>query len=123
MGVPDQVLAGARLFDAGDYFEAHEAWEGHWGAGAPEERALTLALIKAAVALHHLRAGNVAGFSWQAECSVPGLRAHARVWPELACEDLADELESLASQARFHGGPVEGWDAPRLLRRRTSQEG
>lgn len=108
------ILAGVRHFNAGDYFEAHEAWEDHWGHGGPEERAATLGLIKAAVALHHLRAGNAAGFAWQAQEAIRHLRNHHTVWPALRLSDLADELESLAAQLRFHGRVQEPWDPPRL---------
>lgn len=112
--VPDEVREGIRLFNAGEYFEAHEAWEGHWGKGDPAERAATLGLIKAAVALHHLEARNGAGFSWQAGEAIRHLRQNARVWPELRLEALADELESLVAQVRFHGRAVEPFDAPTL---------
>src|SRR5438552_3315845 len=114
MALPIDVLDGARHFDAGEYFEAHEAWEGHWGKGGPAERALTLALIKAAVALHHLQAGNLAGFAWQAERAVASLREHAGVWLDLPAAALADALESLLAQARFHARPPDHLDVPRL---------
>ena len=116
MPVPPEILAGARHFDAGEFFEAHEAWEDHWGMGAPEERALTLALIKAAVALHHLKGGNLAGFAWQGERAIAPLRGHAGVWPELSIAELADALESLLAQTRFRGRAPEDLDVPRLVR-------
>ena len=28
--VPEKYLEGIRLFNAGDYYDAHEAWEEHW---------------------------------------------------------------------------------------------
>ena len=114
MSVPDEVLVGLRHFNAGDYFEAHEAWEDHWGHGPASERELTLGLIKAAVALHHLAAGNEAGFHWQAKEAIPRLRAHHAVWPDLRLDDLAEELDSLCAQARFRGRLPEGWEKPRI---------
>lgn len=114
MSVPEEVLEGARLFNAGAYFEAHEAWEDHWGKGGAAERAATLGLIKAAVALHHLAAGNGAGFAWQAEKGVAALREGASAFPALRLDALADEMESLASQVRFHGRVPPGWTPPRL---------
>lgn len=114
MPLPEPILAGIRHFNAGAFFEAHEAWEDHWGKGGPEERAATLGLIKAAVALHHLAAGNAAGFQWQAEKAILALREGEAVWPELALGALAEEMESLASQARFHGGAMTAWTPPRL---------
>ena len=115
MDVPADVLEGARLFNERAWFEAHEAWEEHWGKGGPDEREATLGLIKAAVALHHLEARNAAGFAWQAGEAVPRLRACAHVWPELRLDELAEALDSLAAQWRFHGRLDEGrWEPPRL---------
>ena len=114
MSAPPEVMEGVFLFDLGAYFEAHEAWEEHWGAGPLAERELTLGLIKAAVALHHLEAGNVAGFAWQAKEAIPRLRAHAALWPGLRVADLADALDSLGAQARHHGRVPDAWERPRL---------
>ena len=114
MAPPEEVRAGIRHFNAGRFFEAHEAWEDHWGKGGPAERAATLGLIKAAVALHHLEAGNVAGFSWQAGEAIRHLEENAGVWPELHLATLAEELGSLVAQVRFHGRAVEPFTPPRL---------
>lgn len=49
------VREGAKLFDEGRYFEAHEAWEEHWLVEEDETRRLLLqALIQIAAALHKL---------------------------------------------------------------------
>jgi predicted metal-dependent hydrolase len=49
------VAAGARLFDAGEFFEAHEAWEKHWLVEKDETRRLLLqGLIQIAAAFHKL---------------------------------------------------------------------
>ena len=54
-GTDDALARGARLFDAGAYFEAHEAWEERWlvetDAGA---RRFLQGLIQVAAALHKL---------------------------------------------------------------------
>jgi len=112
--IPEGLREGIRRFNAREWFEAHEAWEDHWGSGGAGEREATLGLIKAAVALHHLAAGNEAGFLWQAKEAIPRLRAQAGLWPELALDDLAEALDSLAAQARFAGRLPTAWDAPRL---------
>lgn len=44
--------AGARLFDAGQWWEAHEAWEEPWLAADGQDRAFLQALILLAAALH-----------------------------------------------------------------------
>lgn len=52
---------GARLFNAGRYFECHEVWEDVWNAQAPSERHFLQGLIQIAVGCEHYKRGNVAG--------------------------------------------------------------
>ncbi|WP_034387009.1 DUF309 domain-containing protein [Deinococcus sp. YIM 77859] len=44
--------AGAALFNAGQWWEAHEAWEGPWQRASGDERHFLQALILLAAALH-----------------------------------------------------------------------
>ena len=112
--LPEPVRLGIAHFNLGEYFDAHEAWEDHWGHGPLPERELTLALIKAAVALHHLESSNTAGFLWQAKEAIPRLRAHVEVWPELRVDELADTLEGLVTRVRMAGAAPDAWDRPLL---------
>jgi predicted metal-dependent hydrolase len=52
----DQAFAhGARLFDAGAFFEAHEAWEDHWRVATDAgTRRFLQGLIQVAAAFHKL---------------------------------------------------------------------
>ena len=112
--LPAEIIAGIRHFNAGRFFEAHEAWEDHWGKGGPDERGATLGLIKAAVALHQREARNPAGFAWQAGEAVKHLQANAHVWPALELGSLAETLGSLVAQVRFHGKAPDPFVAPTL---------
>lgn len=51
-----EMLGGARLFNAGEYWEAHEVWEGPWNAarvnGDLREASYVQGLILLAAALH-----------------------------------------------------------------------
>ena len=48
-------VRGARLFDAGAFFEAHEAWEDEWRVVTNDtERLFLQGLIQVAAALHKL---------------------------------------------------------------------
>jgi Domain of unknown function (DUF309) len=52
----DAWSRAARLFDAGAFFEAHEAWEELWRAASePIERSFLQGLIQVAAALHKLQ--------------------------------------------------------------------
>jgi len=51
----EPYLRGARLFDAGAFFEAHEAWEERWRVETdPAARRLLQGLIQIAAAFHKL---------------------------------------------------------------------
>ncbi|MBM4368130.1 MAG: DUF309 domain-containing protein [Deltaproteobacteria bacterium] len=53
---------GAAHYDAGRYFEAHEAWEHLWRAQpAGQEKTWIQGLIQLAVSLEHHRRGNPRG--------------------------------------------------------------
>lgn len=53
------VVAGARLFDEGRFFDAHEAWEEHWLVEVdPTRRLLLQGLIQIAAGFHKLLVVN-----------------------------------------------------------------
>lgn len=56
-----RYLAGIVLFNQGDFFEAHEVWEGLWMETTGEEKKFIQALIQAAVGLCHFCNGNHKG--------------------------------------------------------------
>lgn len=53
--------AGVALFNAGDYFEAHEVWEELWHVTRGAPRDFVQGLIQVTSALHHFRNGNLRG--------------------------------------------------------------
>lgn len=58
---PHEFQRGAALFNAGEFFDAHEVWEDVWRAAPAEEKKFLQGLIQVAVALHHHSRGNLAG--------------------------------------------------------------
>lgn len=48
----EELREGARLFAAGEWWEAHEAWEEPWKHATGDERQFIQALILLAAALH-----------------------------------------------------------------------
>src|SRR5581483_2202811 len=56
-----RYLAGVLLFNAGDYFEAHEVWEDLWAESHGPARRFYQGLIQAAVGLCHFGNGNLGG--------------------------------------------------------------
>jgi hypothetical protein len=56
-----RYLAGVALFNEGEYFEAHEAWEDLWSESHGDDRRFYQGLIQAAVGLCHFVNGNLGG--------------------------------------------------------------
>ncbi len=56
-----RYLAGILLFNTGDFFEAHEAWEDAWMNSTGELRKYYQGLIQAAVGLCHFCNGTLSG--------------------------------------------------------------
>jgi len=52
---------GIRLFNAREFYDAHEVWEDVWRESQGLEKRFLQGLIQAAVALHHHSTGNVVG--------------------------------------------------------------
>ena len=52
---------GIDLFNAGKFFECHEAWEQVWNRSAGEEKLFYQGIIQAAVAILHAQRGNLSG--------------------------------------------------------------
>jgi hypothetical protein len=61
--VPEEVVRGAVLFDAGLYFACHEYFETLWGRAGDGASDFFQGLIQVAVALRHLESHNVRGAS------------------------------------------------------------
>jgi uncharacterized protein len=52
---------GLALFNAREFFDAHEVWEDVWRAAPAEQKKFLQGLIQVAVALHHHSRGNLDG--------------------------------------------------------------
>jgi predicted metal-dependent hydrolase len=80
----DYFQEGIDLFNAGQFFECHEAWESVWNRSEGDEKIAIQGLIQAAVAILHLERGNREG--------AESLYAKARV----KLESLPDNFRQVA---------------------------
>lgn len=78
-----QAAEGLRLFNAGEYFEAHEALETAWNAETGEVRNLYQGILQVAVTYLHITRGNYNG----------ALKVYARSQKHL--QDLADVCQGI----------------------------
>lgn len=56
-----QFAEGVALFNAGEYFRAHEVWEELWLASSGKDKVFLQGLIQSAAAFHHHNRGNFPG--------------------------------------------------------------
>src|SRR5438874_11132912 len=78
----DLLAEGINFFNAGRYFEAHEAWEDLWRQTAGPLRLFYQGLVQAAVGLHHLDRGNPNGATAQLQKSLSKLEQY----PDKFCQ-------------------------------------
>ncbi|MEE8105435.1 MAG: DUF309 domain-containing protein [Planctomycetota bacterium] len=79
VGYPPEYLEGAREFNAGRYFPAHDLWEAAWNDASGDRRRYFQALVQLAVAMHHHGRENWAGMAGlldEAWATLDGLRPH-----------------------------------------------
>ena len=92
--LPPQAMEGFHLFNAGKYFEAHEALEKAWIAEKGEIRNLYRGILQIAVAYLHILRGNYNG----------AVKVHARSqrwlknWPSICRGVYVEELKTNAER-------------------------
>ena len=60
-GYASQYLEGLRLFNAEEFFEAHDVWEELWSESLGDEKKFLQGLIQASVSLFHFGNDNFGG--------------------------------------------------------------
>jgi predicted metal-dependent hydrolase len=103
---------GIRLFNAREFYDAHEVWEDVWRESHGMEKKFLQGLIQAAVALHHRSTGNVVGACSLAERARRNLGGCPAEFGGIAVGELIAALgEWRAAVVRGEGGlrcPVIG---------------
>lgn len=59
--LPQEAIEGIRLFNQGEYYQAHEALELAWRAEPSSKRILYIGILQAGVAYYHVQRGNYRG--------------------------------------------------------------
>jgi uncharacterized protein len=88
MNKDEQFQRGISLFNAGEFFEAHEVWEEIWLAEAEPEKTFLQGLIQIAAAFHHYCRENTDGTETLLAAGIVKLSRFPREHRGLAIEDL-----------------------------------
>jgi hypothetical protein len=104
------LLAGAALFQAGEYHAAHDPWEARWLDAEGPEADLLQGLIQATAAVFHAREGNAEGARGLAEGAAGYLEAAAGSDPadRVGLGPIRSYLRELAAD------PAPGRDPPAI---------
>jgi len=107
------LAEGLRLYNAGEFFTAHEAWESVW-LGSPEpEKTFLQGLIQVTAAFHHLGRNNRLGTVLLLQAALRRLDRYpecfAGICVSLLCRDIRERLRMLEA-----GEPASQLASPRI---------
>src|ERR1700678_3981037 len=93
------LAEGLRLYDAGEFFTAHEAWESVWLRSQEPEKTFLQGLIQVTAAFHHLQRNNPLGTIRLLQAALRRLEPYPEGFGglslELLREDIRDRLIAL----------------------------
>ncbi len=98
-----QAAEGLRLFNAGEYFEAHEALEDAWNAETGEVRNLYRGILQIAVVYLHITRGNYNGAVKVYARSQRWLKDWADVCKGIQVEELRKNAELVIQELQKLG--------------------
>jgi predicted metal-dependent hydrolase len=109
------LAEGLRLYDAGQFFTAHEAWESVW-LGSPEpEKTFLLGLIQVTAAFHHLQRNNPLGAMLLLQAALKRLDRYPPCFGGISVTllryDIRERLQTLEA-----GEPASQLLSPRIRR-------
>ena len=97
------LAEGLRLYNAADFFHAHEAWESVWLHAPQPEKLFLQALIQVTVAHHHLQRHNAVGATRLLTAALRKLEPYPPDFGHIAVpllrNDIRDNLHSLTAEA------------------------
>jgi len=99
-----QAAEGLRLFNAGGYFEAHEALEDAWNAESGKVRSLYQGILQIAVVYLHITRGNYNGAIKVYRRGQPKLKDWANICRGVYVDELRKNAETVMNgqQAGAH---------------------
>jgi uncharacterized protein len=109
---------GIQLFNAGRFFECHEAWEEVWKRADGDARRFYQGLIQFAVAILHAQRGNRKGAKSVYAKACRNLARLPDDYMGVAVARLRDDVAAYVN-AEAGGKPARSKSPPRLIRTRA----
>jgi uncharacterized protein len=93
------LAEGLRLYDAGEFFAAHEAWESVWLGSQEPEKTFLQGLIQVTAAFHHHQRDNPRGTARLLQAALRRLELYPAcfggIYVTLLCDDIRERLQAL----------------------------
>jgi len=102
------LAEGLACYRSGEFFLAHEHWEGVWLGLQEPEKSFMQALIQVAAAFHHLQGGNATGAVSLLRRALRRLEARPAAFGGIAVGPLRAEVGECLRRLESGGGVVAG---------------
>ena len=100
------LAEGLRLYNTGEYFEAHEAWETVWLAATEPQRTFLQALIQVTAAFEHLkRNDNRLGASRLLSAALRRLEPYTPCFGNIELDLLRQDIQHRLAALAEHTTP------------------
>ena len=97
------LAEGLRLYDAGEFFAAHEAWESVWLRAQEPEKMFLQGLIQVTAAFHHLQRNNPQGTALLLQAALGRFERYPARFGDISvtllCNDIREWLQALEAGA------------------------
>ena len=97
------LAQGLRLYQAAEFFQAHEAWESVWLDAQSQDKTFLQALIQVTAAFHHLQRNNTLGASRLLQAALRRLESYPECFAGLPVtmlrQDIHQRLQALEAGA------------------------
>src|SRR6201992_771911 len=109
------LAEGLRLYDTGQFFAAHEAWESVWLPAQEPEKTFLQGLIQVTAAFHHLQRNNRLGTARLLQGALRRLEGYPASFGSVPvvslCADIREWLKALETDA-----PLPEFGSVRIFR-------
>src|SRR5882757_9150406 len=93
------LAEGLRLYDAAEFFAAHEAWESVWLEAQEPDKTFLQGLIQVTAAFHHLRRNNPVGTGRLLHAALRRLELYPACFGGISvttlCSDIRERIQAL----------------------------
>ncbi len=107
------LAEGLRCYKNGEYFLAHEHWEGVWLKREGQEKTFLQALIQIAAAFHHFQRKNFIGTASLLRDALRRLESFPAAYEDIAVEELRESIQGWM-QALDQQGPSPELPVPQI---------